>query len=332
MKWLITGGCGFIGSRLVEQLFSAGQNQIRVVDNLSTGSTDALPNGISFRSLHPDDIKDAPRGLEFIEADITDRVAMDKVCTGCEAIVHLAANTGVGPSVEDPWFDCTTNVLGTLILLESARANGVRRFIFASSGAPIGEVEPPIHEELAPKPVSPYGASKLAGEGYCSAYAKCFGIETVALRFGNVYGPGSSHKTSVVAKFISNALTGQPIQIYGNGLQTRDYIYLDDLIEAVKLAALTQNISGEVFQIATNQETNLTELTELLSATFSRRGLAFSAPEYTEPRLGDVMRNYSDTTKAKRLLGWQANTDLESGLLKTLDDFLTSNVPTSQDD
>ena len=234
MRWLISGGCGFIGSRLVRSLLGEGGHDIRIVDDLSVGSVEALPRATNVTRIAPADVSRPPDGLELVVADIVDMEAMKTACTGVDTIVHLAANTGVGPSVEDPVTDCRTNVLGTLALLEGARAARSGRFVFASSGAPIGEVEPPIHEELAPHPVSPYGASKLAGEGYCSAYARCFGIDTVALRFGNVYGPGSGHKSSVVAKFISRALAGETLEIYGDGLQTRDFIYLDDLIEAVR--------------------------------------------------------------------------------------------------
>ena len=148
-----------------------------------------------------------------------------KVAKGIDTIIHLAANTGVGPSIEKPQVDMSVNIIGTFNYLEASRVNKISKFIFASSGAPIGEVEPPIHEEIPPHPLSPYGASKLAGEGYCSAYKNTFGIETVVLRFGNVYGPGSINKSSVVAKFIRKAINGDILEIYGDGMQTRDFIY-----------------------------------------------------------------------------------------------------------
>ena len=140
------------------------------------------------------------------------------------------------------------NIVGTFNFLQAARHNNVSRFIFASSGAPAGEVVPPIHEELPPHPVSPYGASKLAGEGYCSAFNKTYGVETVMLRFGNVYGPGSLHKGSVVAKFIRNAIDGEPLVVYGDGSQTRDFIYIEDLIRAVLLASEVPNVGGKFFK------------------------------------------------------------------------------------
>lgn len=322
MKWLITGGCGFIGSRLVAALLAEGGHDVRVLDDLSVGAPAALPAGVRVTELEPSGIDGAPAGLELVVADITDMPAVRLAAAGCDAIVHLAANTGVAPSVEDPVSDCRVNVLGTLAVLEAARAQGVGRFVFASSGAPVGEVEPPIHEELPAHPVSPYGASKLAGEGYCSAYARCFGIDTVALRFGNVYGSGSGHKSSVVAKFIGRSLGGETLEIYGDGTQTRDFIYLDDLIGAVRLAATVEGIGGEVFQIATNRETNLRELVDALRGAFETRSLEMGEVVFSAPRRGDVTRNFSDISKAAERLGWRARTTLPEGLLATLDDFL----------
>ena len=245
MKWLITGGCGFIGLSLLRRLLQDDSNQICIVDNLSTGTRADLAAVCSFVERLPGEASAA--AVQLIVADIGDSQIAQQLAADVDVIVHLAANTGVGPSVEDPRSDCVTNVIGTFNYLEAARLNGVERFVFASSGAPVGEVEPPIHEELAPHPVSPYGASKLAGEGYCSAYYRSFQVNTVALRFGNVYGPGSMHKSSVVAKFIRLAMAGETLEIYGDGSQTRDFIYIDDLVEALMLAATRAGVGGEVF-------------------------------------------------------------------------------------
>lgn len=241
-----------------------------------------------------------------------------EVSKGVDVIVHLAANTGVGPSVEDPRKDCVTNVIGILNYLEAARHSGVKRFVFASSGAPVGECTPPIHEELPAHPVSPYGASKLAGEGYCSAYYHSFGVETVALRFGNVYGPGSGHKNSVVAKFIKQALAGETLEIYGDGKQTRDFIYIEDLTRAIGLAATKDGVGGEIFQIATNKETTVCEMLTELLAVMKKADIPDIEVIYGEKRQGDVMRNFSDTTKAKRILGWKNVVPLGNGLGKTV--------------
>lgn len=325
-NWLITGGSGFIGSALVRTLFEQGGNAIRVVDNFSVGkpiALEALPvimHTIAMDSewdtgqvhVHPDDVLDADAAL--------------RLAAGADFIVHLAANTGVATSVEDPRIDCVINVMGTFNYLEAARHNGVKRFVFASSGAPVGEVTPPIHEEMAPHPVSPYGASKLCGEAYCSAYFRTFGVETVALRFGNVYGPGSAHKSSVVAKFIYTLMDGQPLTIYGDGNQTRDFIYLFDLLEAIQTATTVQHIGGEVFQIATSRERTVAEVAESVLELARNAGIPTVAIVYDTVRPGDVSRNYSDTRKAKQRLGWGAKTSFIEGLTTTLKWFQNQKI------
>jgi UDP-glucose 4-epimerase len=322
-NWLITGGCGFIGTSLIRQLESEGTHNIRVLDNLTTGTKEDLQQVCNYVERQVADLKgEAPNGVELVVGDILDEALAVKMTKFADIIVHLAANTGVGPSVEDPRTDCYTNVIGTFNYLEAARINKVSRFIFASSGAPAGEVDPPIHEELPPHPVSPYGASKLAGEGYCSAYNKTFGIDTVMLRFGNVYGPGSVHKSSIVAKFIRQALDGESLEIYGDGTQTRDFIYIDDLINALQLSAIKENVGGHAFQIASNQETTVGEMTERLVAELQNQGVTDINVINGETRLGDVKRNYSDTSKAKSKLGWQPVMTQEEGIKITVEYFV----------
>ena len=324
MNWLITGGCGFIGTSLIRQLMADGGHSVRVVDNLSVGTRNDLSGVCSFNEVHSSDISPltSDGSVELVVGDILDEYLALQACKGIDVIVHLAANTGVAPSVENPRADCVTNVIGTLNYLEGARHNGVKRFVFASSGAPVGECHPPIHEELPAHPVSPYGASKLAGEGYCSAYFRTFGIDTVALRFGNVYGPGSGHKNSVVAKFIKRALAGQVLEIYGDGKQTRDFIYIDDLIHALRLATTGENIGGEVFQIATNKETTVEEMVNLLIREFEKAGFKGIRIVKGQARQGDVLRNFSDTSKANRVLGWKCPVPLPEGLGRTISYFL----------
>ncbi len=322
MRWLVTGGCGFIGTSLIRHLQAEGGHYVRVLDNLSIGTRDDLALVCDFYEVQAESTENSLERVELVVGDILDENLAAVVTKGVDVIVHLAANTGVGPSVEDPRADCYANVIGTFNYLEAARQNGINRFVFASSGAPAGEVEPPIHEELPPHPVSPYGASKLAGEGYCSAYARSFGIDTVALRFGNVYGPGSVHKSSVVAKFIRRAMEKKPLEIFGDGSQTRDFIYIEDLIEAVILAATKDNLGGEVFQIATSHETTVGEMTAQLVEILAANGVIDVEVVNAETRVGDVRRNFSDTSKARRQLGWQPQTDLKSGLQKTVNYFV----------
>jgi UDP-glucose 4-epimerase len=366
--WLITGGCGFIGTALIRGIISSdSEAQIRVLDNLCVGTRTDLQqacdfeeltdhNSVSFASLDK-----TAKQVQLMVGDIRDFETCSQACQECHLAVHLAANTGVYPSVLDPFHDCQTNVLGTVNMLEACRQKHVQGLIFASSGAPVGEVDPPVHEELAPRPVSPYGASKLAGEGYCSAYCRTFGLKTAALRFGNVYGPGSSHKSSVVAKFIKQAIQGEPCVIYGDGTQTRDFIFIDDLIQAILKVAFfkstdcqskgTSELSdpfsdqghscslqpesqspgpktsfskepwGEIFQIATNKEHTVNEMAQMLQFCLQEQGVDMQLC-YGDPQPGDIKRNYSDTSKARHRLGWQCQVGLQQGLQRTVKWFL----------
>jgi UDP-glucose 4-epimerase len=324
MKWLITGGCGFLGRNLVRTLVAASESHaIRVIDNESVGHVSDLEEIAPVCSVDANSTTSwQEHCIQFVHGDIMNEDLAPAVCTGADVIVHLAANTGVAPSVENPRADCQTNVIGTLNYLEAARTNNVSRFVFASSGAPVGECNPPIHEELPAHPVSPYGASKLAGEGYCSAYKRTYGIDTVALRFGNVYGPGSGHKSSVVAKFIRRAMERKPLEIYGDGSQTRDFIYVDDLIKAILLAATRENVGGEIFQIATNTETTVGDIAERLQTLLKDKGINDLVVTHAAARLGDVIRNFSDISKAENVLGWKPDYTLDDGLRMTIDWFM----------
>ncbi|MDN5935603.1 MAG: GDP-mannose 4,6-dehydratase [Nitrosospira sp.] len=319
MKWLITGGCGFIGRMLIADLHAEGGHFIRVLDNLSEGTSDDLQGVARFTELSStSDFSDWTAHLSLLPGDILESSDVAHALTGTDVVIHLAANTGVPQSVENPVKDCQTNVMGVLNMLEGCRAASVGRFVFASSGAPLGVQTPPLHEEMAPHPASPYGASKLAGEGYCSAYYHCFGVETVVLRFGNVYGEGSGHKTSVVAKFIKQAMAGERLEIYGDGTQTRDFIHISDLVRAIRQAAQLPGIGGETFQIATAFETTVAEMTEKLVNAMQAEGMDKPDIFYGPTRDGDVARNYSDTTKAQQRLEWTPQIPLEDGLRRTV--------------
>jgi len=323
-RWLITGGCGFIGTNLVRNLVSKGKYFIRIVDNLSVGTREDLAKVCKFsekQKVKSEKTSSILPQVELIIGDILDEQFAIKMIQGVDVIVHLAAGTGVGPSVENPRRDMEVNAIGTFNMLEAARHRNVKKFVFASSGAPLGEAKPPMHEELAPHPISPYGASKLAGEAYCSVYYGTFGIETTTLRFGNVYGPRSGHKNSVVAKFIRQAIHGETLEIYGDGKQARDFIYIDDLIQTILLAATREGIGGETFQIATNTETTVSELVDTLLPILANSGFNDINVRHCKPRLGDVRRNFSDTSKAQKMLGWKARVDLSDGLRRTVEWF-----------
>lgn len=292
---LVTGGAGFIGANLVRALLEAGYD-VTVFDNVSTGRLAYLA--------------DLP--IRFVEGDIMDEAAVDAVVAGHGGIVHLAAQTGVPGSLEDPRRDCELNVLGTLNLLEAARAHDVQRFVFASSNAPLGRQPPPATEDKAPLPISPYGASKLAGEGYCLAYHGSWGLGTVVLRFANLYGPYSAHKQSVVAKFFKDMMQAGRLTIHGDGQQTRDFIYVDDLCRAIVLA-LESDVSGEVFQIATGVETSIAELAALVRAVTEVDVEVAHGPA----RRGDIRKNYATVVKARDVLGWEPHVDLYEGVRKT---------------
>ncbi len=332
IRWLVTGGCGFIGTNFVAYLLKRYPlAQIRVLDNLSVGTKDDLAAVCTFTELDVDSLIDqsskgrlsaVPGHVELVMGDIKDYDICVKCCHNIDIVIHLAASTGVPYSVAEPKNDMEANVVGTFNMLEASRHNCVRKFVFASSGAPIGECEPPIHEELAPHPVSPYGASKLAGEAYCSAFYNTFNLETVSLRFGNVYGPGSSRKTSVIAKFIKLAIDKETLEIYGDGGQTRDFIHIDDLIRAILLSAFADGVGGETFQIATNTETTINELVDKLLPILADAGFRNVNIVRGVPRPGDVRRNYSDTTKAQKLLNWETQIELSQGLRQTVEWFI----------
>lgn len=344
---LITGGCGFIGSNLLDFMLNQGYRNFRILDNLSVGSIEALESvlmeqgsqldkrtGNGAVNYHFRAGRTSPEyaSVELRIGDVRHKVVCEQSTRNVAAVVHLAAQSGVPTSIENPAFDCEVNVLGTLNLLEACRANGVKSFVFASSGAPLGEVKPPIHERKLPRPVSPYGASKLAGEAYCLAYYKSFGVKTVILRFGNVYGPRSNHKSSVVAKFFKLAVEGCPLEIYGDGSQTRDFIYVEDLCNAVHLSLKAvglgggngsgvDQVAGEIFQIATFKETTVAEIAGRIKAIIAKETGRNLAIVHTEKRLGDVLHNYSDITKATTRLGFIPNYDLAKGLFSTWKTF-----------
>jgi UDP-glucose 4-epimerase len=294
---LVTGGCGFIGSNLVRFLRERTSWKVRVVDDLRAGRTEYLPEGLADVRI----------------GNVADPAVLGPALDGVDAVIHLASQTGVQPSVEDPAADFEGNTVATFRVLHGAQRLGIKRVVVASSGAAVGDVAPPIHEEVVPKPVSPYGASKLAGEAYCRAFAASFGMDTVALRFSNVYGPFSPHKKNAVPTFIKRCLTGDPIVIYGDGTQTRDFIHVDDLCDAILRATKAGGIGGEVFQVATGVETSIADLALLV------KDVVRSDSEITvEPKKpGEVYRSRADISKARRVLGFDPAIGLREGISRT---------------
>lgn len=325
--YLVTGGLGFVGSRLIELGLERNSDiKFTILDNFSIGSLESLTRfipSIKDFSTPTAKVTSLNNRVSVIKGDITDQNMIPDQIEPFDVIIHLAANTGVQPSVDDPRLDMEANVLGTLNVLEIARAQVNKpKVIFASSNAPLGEAVQPVSETSPCRPLSPYGASKLAGEGYMSAYHACFGVPTVALRFGNLYGVGSTHKSSVVAKFIRLALDGKEWSIYGDGSQSRDFLYLDDLIDAIYKGAETPNIGGELFQVSGGKETRILDLAEHLAEALSVNDIARPELAFEGRRPGDMPKNFANVEKARNLLGWSAETNLDAGLKLTVDWFL----------
>lgn len=253
---------------------------------------------------------------EVIQADLRDASALTRAVGGASAIVHLAAQASVPQSIADPIDDLAVNVDATLSLLETARQEGVKRFVFASSNAVIGGHESPAHEGLVPYPVSPYGAAKASIEAYLSAYREAFGLEGVSLRFANAYGPWSAHKSSVVSAFIKAYLRGGPLTINGSGDQTRDFVHVTDVASFVVacLDADAGKVAGEIFQVGTGTETSLLELAETV---FTAGGGPVEI-RHDEPSPGDVPRNVSDIGKARNVLGYEPTVALRDGIADTV--------------
>jgi UDP-glucose 4-epimerase len=301
--YLVTGGAGFIGANLIRRL-AAPALRLRVLDNLSAGR----------RS----DLAELP--VEFIPGDIRDASLVDQAVAGVHAVIHLAAHTNVVESIEAPELNFNINVQGTLILLQASVKHGVERFIFASTGgAIVGDVVPPVHEDMAPHPISPYGAGKLAGEGYCSAFWGAYGLKTIAVRCSNVYGPYSYHKASVIAKFFRQVELGEPITVFGDGEQTRDFIYVGDLCQAIVAALEAELPFGQAIQLGSGREISINQLVVLMRQVAGEDG--FPAVKYAPPRPGEVLRNYVSIARAKEYLGFSPVTDLQIGLQKTWEWF-----------
>ena len=298
-KVLVTGGAGFIGATLVPSLLASG-HEVVVVDNFSRGVRDLLQ---------------AAPGLVVHEVDIRDTAALAGVVQGCDGVVHLAAYGSVVESVAAPDENFSVNAQGTLSVLQAARKAGVRRMIFASTGgALIGNATPPVDERSVPRPISPYGASKLAGEGYCCAFANSYGMDITALRFANVVGPYSMHKKGAISNFFKAIIEDRPIVIYGDGTATRDYIYVADLCDGIDRAFAAAMPAFNVLHLASGREIAVRELAEMCMRAAGKAG----HPLVFEPRRdGEVERNSASSLVATQALGFALRHSLEQGLTLT---------------
>ncbi len=296
---LVTGGAGFIGSHIVEALLARG-DRVRVLDNLSTGRLE---------NLGPE--RDRP---ELIKGDVRDEAAVSRAVAGVDYVFHLAAMVSVPLSMAEPLQAEMMNAVGTLNLLVAARQAGVRRLVLSSTCAIYGD-EPtlPKTETMPIAPKSPYAISKLAAEAYCRLFYEAFGLETVVLRYFNVFGPRqdpASPYSGVISIFVDKLARGQAPLIFGDGEQTRDFVFVKDVVQANLLAATTPGAAGGLFNIGTGRPTTVNQLYEHLARLFNRPGPA----EYRPFRPGDVLHSYSDPSLAAQKLGWSARVSLVEGL------------------
>jgi UDP-glucose 4-epimerase len=300
MKAIVTGGAGFIGSNLVDALTERG-DEVAVIDDFSSGKERNLEG--SPATVHRADIRDAAQVQEIFAAERPD------------VVFHLAAQIDVRVSVADPAYDARTNVEATVSLLEAARQHGARRFVFASTGGAIyGETDVvPTPETHAPAPMAPYGTSKLCAEQYLGLFHRLHGLSTVAMRFGNVYGPRQDPhgEAGVIAIFCGRLQTGGRPTIFGNGEQTRDYIYVGDVVSGL-VAAGDSDVTGAI-NLGTEEETSVLRLVEILGE-HAEDGFE---PEFKEPRLGEIDRSCLAVGKAREVLGWQSQVDVAEGLRRT---------------
>jgi UDP-glucose 4-epimerase len=304
--YLITGIAGFIGSSLARAVLSRG-DQVRGVDNFSTGNRD--------------NISELLDRIDFREADIGDLDAMHKACAGVDFIFHQAAIPSVPKSVLDPLGSNRANVDGTVNVLVAARDAKVKRVVYAASSSAYGDTPTlPKHEDMKPDPISPYAVAKLASEQYMISFFRCYGLETVCLRYFNIFGPRqdpSSPYSGVLAKFITQMLRGEQPTINGDGEQSRDFTYIDNAVDANLLActAPAQKAAGEMFNVATGRRVTLNETFTLLQGLTSYKG----QPKYGPERGGDVKHSLADISKAEAGLGYKPKVDFEEGLRRTVE-------------
>ena len=301
---LVTGGAGFIGSHLVDALLASGCRVV-VVDNLSTGRMSNLEH--------------VSKDVQFRKGDIQNLALMQEAAAGCDAIFHQAAVVSVPQTVADPIHSAHVNDLGTLNVLEAARLQGVKRVVLASSCAVYGDdPEIPKHENMLLRPQSPYAVQKLTNEINARLYAELYGLGTVSLRYFNVFGPRqdpSSPYSGVISIFITRAVEKKPPTIYGDGRQFRDFIYVKDVVRANMLAAKTQNIHADVFNIGTGKHARIYQLWESVAAL---AGVSIS-PVFEESRPGDIIESVADIDKAIKMLGFKPDYDFQEGLQETFD-------------
>ncbi|HEU4713700.1 MAG TPA: SDR family oxidoreductase [Pyrinomonadaceae bacterium] len=315
---LVTGGAGFVGSHIAAALLANGA-RVRVLDDLSTGHRENL-----------DEIGELGGDLDFIHGSVADEALLAEVLQGVEVVFHEAAIPSVPRSVEAPRNTHVACVDGTFSLLMAARDAGVKRLVYAASSSAYGDQPTlPKSEDMQPQPLSPYAVAKLVGEYYCQVFHRVYGLETVALRYFNVFGPRQdpgSQYSGVVSRFISALASGETPVIFGDGEQSRDFTYIDNVVAANLSAAVAPNAAGKVINVANGKRVTLNELLHELKQLTGKTDVT---AEYRDPRVGDVRHSLADITMARELLGYESKVDLREGLQRTLDWWKSSRFATS---
>jgi len=304
-KYLITGGAGFIGSHIAEKLIRMGE-KVRIIDNFETGKKENLIN-----------IKNK---IELIKGDIRNEKDLNTALKKVDFVLHQAALRSVPRSIEDPISSNDVNVSGMLLLLKLSAEHKVKKFVFASSSSVYGDNPTlPKRENQLPMPISPYAATKLTGENYCKVFSKIYGLQTIVLRYFNVFGPKQDPKSQyavVVPKFITSALTGKTIEIHGDGKQSRDFTYIDNVVSANILAAKCK-YSGEIFNVACNKNYSLLDLIKLIEKLSGTK----MKYKFTESRIGDVKHTLADISKIRKMLNYKVLVNFETGIERTIEYF-----------
>jgi len=302
---LVTGGAGFIGSHIASSLISSGA-RVRILDDLSTG--------------HRENLDEIGGDVDFIEGSVADEALLNKALDGVELVFHEAAIPSVPRSVEAPRQTHVASVDGTFELLVAARDHNVRRVVYAASSSAYGDQPTlPKSEQMLPDPLSPYAVAKLVGEYYCQVFTRVYGLETVSLRYFNVFGPRQdpgSQYSGVVSRFISALLSDERPVIYGDGEQSRDFTYIENVVFANLSAAEAPDAAGKVINVANGERITLNQLLTELKDLTGKQGVDV---EYLEPRVGDVRHSLADITMARELLGYESKVDLREGLKRTID-------------
>ena len=304
MKYLVTGGAGFIGSNIVEELVRRGES-VRVLDNFSTGKRENLAEFLD--------------GIELIEGDIRSYHIVREAVEGIDVVLHQAALPSVPRSVRDPITSNEVNVSGTLNLLDVAKEAKVKRIVFASSSSVYGDnPELPKHEGMIPKPLSPYAVSKLAGEQYCGVFSRIYGLETIALRYFNVFGPrqdANSQYSAVIPRFIAAMLNDKQPIIYGDGTQSRDFTFVDNVVEANMLASMAMCETGMVMNCACHDRITLNQLIENINSVLGKN----IKPAYHDARPGEIKHSYASVRLAQESISYEPKVKFPDGLLKTIE-------------